>query len=199
MHVLTLLWLALSACRPLEAANCTANHMYSNKNTLNKKTKQPVCSGPPGRVFCQCVHVLLKLCKSAFARCTSSAKSRFHSFAPSAPERVREGAAAGAAQKLTSGQTRQIGQVERRGNHKLVRNAKSAHANFSQATTPLFCEGQRVRKLPLHAQLLSYLHNLARESLRKEPTFSRQRVHARQKRFLPKIFSFDPVIHKLKC
>lgn len=35
VHVLTLLWLAHSACRLLEAANCTADHMYSNKN---KKT-----------------------------------------------------------------------------------------------------------------------------------------------------------------
>lgn len=163
MHVLTLLWLAHSACRPLEAANCTANHMYSNKNTLKKKSKQPVCNVSFVSTF-TCCWCCVKLCVCVSERCTSSAKLWFHGRAPSAPERVGEGAAAGAAQKLTGRQTRQFGQVERGGNHKLVRNAKSASANFSQAATPLsfFCAGQPFCKLPLHAELLSYPHNLAR-------------------------------------
>lgn len=168
MHVLTLLWLAHSACRPLEAANCTANHMYSNKNTLKKESNLFIMCLPaePFVSMFTCCWCCVKLCVwvCVSKRGTSSAKLWFHGRAPSAPERVGQGAAAGAAQKLTGRQTRQIGQVERGGNHKLARNAKSASANFSQAATPLFffCAGQPFCKLPLHAELLSYPHNLAR-------------------------------------
>lgn len=147
MHVLTLLWRAFSACRPLKAANCTANHMYSNKKNTSKMKSNLFAVRLRVNSFASVLTCCWSRAELHLLDARAQQSCDFHSRAPSVPARVREGAAAGAEQKLTGGQARQIGQVERRGNHKPVRNAQSAHANFSPATTPLFLWGPDVLQI----------------------------------------------------